>query len=244
MRWAGLCKIEGPQRESSGKRCVPQFRHRRFPFPELPCLELTLLDLLRQLDSANGDCRVVESFESQHRPNPQFESPVVLFDEIVQVLARSHFYSARQFAGLLHFPHGAMRCGIGVQRDLGGCAPVLYRITEKGLGSVDITVSAQEEIVGPAGLVHGPIQIDPTAPDLYICLVHPPESPNWTSISIPTLLEFWQVMPDAAQNRGVRQRDAPIRHHDHQVSKAQLEARVPADTQDDDLSIEMSSLEH
>src|SRR5215471_3998689 len=114
MRWAGLCRIEGPQRESSGKRRVPLFRHRRFPFPELACLELTLLDLLRQLDSADGDCRVVEAFESQHRPDPLFDSAVVLFDEIVQVLARSHFYSTRKFAGLLHLSHGAMRRRVGV----------------------------------------------------------------------------------------------------------------------------------
>ena len=37
-----------------GKRRVPQFRHRRVPIPELPCFELTLLDVLRQLVSANG----------------------------------------------------------------------------------------------------------------------------------------------------------------------------------------------
>jgi len=98
MRRAGLYQIEGPQRESSSKRRIPQLRHSRFPVPELPCLELTLLDLLRQLDSANSDCRVVESFESQHRPNPLFDAAVVLFHEIVQVLARSHFYSARKFA--------------------------------------------------------------------------------------------------------------------------------------------------
>jgi len=42
-------------------------------------------------------------------------------------------------------------------------APVLHCIAEKGLGSVDIPVSAQEEIDGPAGPVHGPIQVDPEA---------------------------------------------------------------------------------
>jgi hypothetical protein len=41
----------------------------------------------------------------------------------------------------------------------------------------------------------------------------------------------------------VRQRDALIRHHDHQVPQTQFETRVPADTEDDDLSVEMSSLE-
>src|SRR5207248_6060678 len=62
--------------------------------PELACLELALLNLLRQLDSTNSDRRVVESFESEHRPNPLFHPTVILFDEIVQVLARSHSHSA------------------------------------------------------------------------------------------------------------------------------------------------------
>jgi hypothetical protein len=50
-------------------------------------------------------------------------------------------------------------------------------------------------------------------------------------------------MLDPARNRGVRQHDASVRHHDDQISQAQFEARVPADTEDDDLSIEMPSLE-
>jgi hypothetical protein len=104
---------------SSGKRRIPQFRHSRFPIPELACLELTLFDLLRQFDSAYSDRRVIEPFESEHRPNPLFDSPVVLFDEIVQVLARSHFYSARKFASLVHLPHGAMRRRIdGMRRSI------------------------------------------------------------------------------------------------------------------------------
>jgi hypothetical protein len=50
-------------------------------------------------------------------------------------------------------------------------------------------------------------------------------------------------MLDPTQNRRMRQRNASIRHHNHQVSQAQFETRVPAHTQDDDLSVEMSSLE-
>jgi hypothetical protein len=41
----------------------------------------------------------------------------------------------------------------------------------------------------------------------------------------------------------MRQPDASVRHHDHQISQAQLEAGIPANTQDDDLSVEMPSLE-
>src|SRR5262249_30639623 len=76
-----------------------------------------------------------------------------------------------------------------------------------------------------------------------ICLVHSPGSANRTSSAAPALLEFRQIMLGPAQNRGVRQRDASVRHHDDQISQAQFEARLPAHTQDDDLSIEMPSLE-
>src|SRR5580704_1568384 len=78
---------------SSGERRTAHFRHARLATPELAGLELALFDLLRQLDSANGDGCVVESFESEHRLDPLFDSPVVLFDEIVQLLPRSDSHS-------------------------------------------------------------------------------------------------------------------------------------------------------
>ncbi len=37
--------------------------------------------------------------------------------------------------------------------------------------------------------------------------------------------------------------DPPIRHHDHKVPQAQLEARVPAHAPNDDLSVEVPSFE-
>src|SRR5437868_13229897 len=119
---------------SSGKCSIPEFRRSPFPMPELACLELALLNLLRQLDSTNSDRRVVESFESEHWPNPLFHPTVILFDEIVQVLARSHAHSARKLAGVMHFSHCAMRRRIAGQRDLGGFALVVHRIAERGLG--------------------------------------------------------------------------------------------------------------
>ena len=37
--------------------------------------------------------------------------------------------------------------------------------------------------------------------------------------------------------------DPPIRHHDHQISQAQLKARVPAHAQNDNLPVEVPSFE-
>src|SRR5580704_981162 len=57
-----------------------------------------------------------------------------------------------------------------------------------------------------------PIQVGPSSANRYICLVHPPGSPDRTSVSAPALLEFRQVVLETAENRCVRQRDGSIRH--------------------------------
>jgi hypothetical protein len=41
----------------------------------------------------------------------------------------------------------------------------------------------------------------------------------------------------------MRHENAAVRHHDYQIPQAQLEARVPGDTQDDDLPVEVPSFE-
>src|SRR5579872_2996186 len=69
---------------------VPQFRHRGIAPAEFARLELSLLDLLCQLDSADRYDRVVESLESQHGPDSLLHPPVVLLHQIVQILARSN----------------------------------------------------------------------------------------------------------------------------------------------------------
>src|SRR5450432_294865 len=83
--WLKRCEL--------GSRCqcrVPQFRHRRIAPAEFARLELPLLDLLCQLDARDRYYRVIELLESQHRPDPLLHSPMVLFHQIVQVLAGSN----------------------------------------------------------------------------------------------------------------------------------------------------------
>src|SRR6267143_7069000 len=42
-----------------------------------------LLDLLCQLDAADGHCRVVEPFESEHRPDALLDPPMVLVNGLI-----------------------------------------------------------------------------------------------------------------------------------------------------------------
>ena len=81
---------------------------------------------------------------------------------------------------------------------------------------------------------------------LRIVLVRDPSgrrSADGPSIALPALLEFRQVVLDPTQDGRVREGNASIRHHDHQVSEAQFETCVPADAKNDDLSVEMPSAE-
>jgi hypothetical protein len=41
----------------------------------------------------------------------------------------------------------------------------------------------------------------------------------------------------------MRHRQAALGHHLHQVSQAQLEAKIPAHAQDDDFAVEVATLE-
>src|ERR1700728_3091972 len=99
------------------------------------------------------------------------------------------------------------------------------------------------EIDGLPGFVHRPIQIHPFAALLYIGLVHPPGSAHSAGKAPPALLEFRRVVLHPPQNRRVRQAQAPFAHYGDQVSIAELKAQIPADAQDHDLLIEMSTFE-
>src|SRR5215471_10025974 len=147
---------------------------------------------------------------------------MVLFDQVIKILAGSDLHSPRKFPIFLHLPHRPMGCCIGVRGDLRRFTRVLHRSAEKALGRIHIPLSAQKEIDRSPCLIHRPVEVDPMSADLYIRLIHPPGSADWPSITLPPLLEFRQVMLDPTENRGVGQRNAPIRHHDDQVARLNL----------------------
>src|SRR5438132_5384593 len=50
-------------------------------------------------------------------------------------------------------------------------------------------------------------------------------------------------MLDPPQNGRVSHADAPLSHHGHQVSKTQLKAQIPTNTQDHDFLVEVPTFE-
>jgi len=72
---------------SGGQNSRPDCRRCRRSARQLSDLELSFLDLFRQFDAADRDCRRVESLEPQHRHNPLFYPAMILLHDIVQIFA-------------------------------------------------------------------------------------------------------------------------------------------------------------
>ena len=78
---------------------------------------------------------------------------------------------------------------------------------------------------------------------LYVGLVHSPGSADGASEPFPALLEFRRGMLHPPQNCRVGHAYAPCAHHSDQVSITELKAQIPADAQNHDLPIEVSTFE-
>src|SRR5580704_19380849 len=137
-----------------------------------------------------------------------FYSSVVLFDEIVQVLAASNSNSLWQLALRSQFRNCSVRCSIGIERNLGRNPLALHGLSEKRFGRVHVPVPAQIIIDGLAGFVHRPVEVDPRALHLYIRLITAPGAAHSTGVSSPSLLKLRTVMLYPPQNCGVRHGDA------------------------------------
>src|SRR5260370_22326400 len=112
---------------------------------------------------------------------------MVLFDQIIQVLAGADLHSTRKFAYRFQLSHRTMRGRVGVQSDLRGYTGALHRAAEKRFGGVDIPVPAEKEIHRLARFVDGAGQINPLPTNLIIGLIHPRVSADRPTLSPPSV---------------------------------------------------------
>ena len=54
-------------------------------------IELPLADHVHGLDAGNEDARSAKNLEPEHRPYDSFDRPMILLDDIVEVLALAQF---------------------------------------------------------------------------------------------------------------------------------------------------------
>ena len=109
--------------------------------------ELSLADAMHQFDAGDRNRCGREALEAQHRGNSLFHAPMVLLDQIVQVLRRPQLRLGGQQAIGFQLTHRAVRRGIAVQNVVtlvmdGG----LYQNVEGNLKSVWAKLEEQRSV--------------------------------------------------------------------------------------------------
>lgn len=66
-----------------GENSRPSLRSSSGSARQLSRLELMFPNLLSELDAADRDCCCLEPFESEHRPDPVFDSAMVLLHNVI-----------------------------------------------------------------------------------------------------------------------------------------------------------------
>ena len=131
-----------------------------------------------------------------------------------------------------------------IQRNrLRGESLALDRFREEGLGSSHIAPGAEPKIDRLASPVNCTVKIDPLASDLHVRFVDSPRLTSCRGKAVPAFDELRREALHPAHDRRMRQRQPALGHHLDQVAEAELVARVPAHAQDDDLAIEMQTVE-
>src|SRR5450755_2618791 len=129
-----------------------------------------------------------------------------------------------------------MRGRVPIQRNRLRRTLALDRLAEEGLGRSDVPFGAQMEVDCLAGPVDSAVQVAPLASNLHVRLVNAPGPSHRSAPLVPALDELGCVALHPAHDRRVRKRQAPLGHHLHQVSQAQLEPQVPPHAHDDDFA--------
>src|SRR5260370_19404267 len=142
---------------------------------QTPQSELSLADAMHQLDAGNRGRRILEVLEACHHSDALLDAPMVLLNQVVQVLRRAQLRVSGQRAIGFQRAHRTVRCSVAVQCDcLRGALLAFERFAKEHLGRRDVALGAQPEVDRPARPVNGTVEVAPLASDLDVCLVDAP----------------------------------------------------------------------
>lgn len=90
-------------------------------------------------------------------------------------------------------------------------------------------------------LVDSAVEVVPLCPDGHIGFVDAPGGTDRSGEPLPAFFNLRDVATHPSENRRVRNDDPSLRHHFHQISVREPVGDIPADTECDDVGVEMAS---
>ena len=202
--------------------------------------ELPLANSMRQFDASNCDGRVRERFEPSHRRTASLDRPMILLNDVVEILASPHVQVPPTGVLTPQQPQRATSRDVTVERHLPWDARSVrgMRLTKERFRGIDSTVTAQQKSYRLAVLVDGSVKIVPLGFDRDVRLIDPPRRADESREPVPTLLEPRDVPRHPSKYRRVRDLHAALDHHLHEIPIRQPIRDVPAHAQLDDGGVE------
>lgn len=204
--------------------------------------DLPLAECVHDLDAGDDDASAMERLKAQHRSDDALDRPVVLLDDVVEVLALPN-RDRRVMLGVVAFDAGGVGAAL-VNRDALRKAVVPDGPGEKPLRRRPITFGGEHEVHGVTGLVHRAIEVLPVPTDLDVGLVHAPTRSNGALPSTKGLFHDRHQLDDPTMNRGVIDAYATLLHHLFEVAQAQGIGHVPPHAHQHDLQGKPQPLDH
>ena len=143
------------------KHCFPYLQDHGHRASDLRCVELSFFDFVCQLDSTQRYFRIPKYLESKHWITSLLHLPVILLNQVIQVLVGPDERLSGQDAFGLQFGDGLMGRLIAVERDLLRNLIITDRLLEEAYGGRFIPVLSQQEIYSLALLIDRAVEIAP-----------------------------------------------------------------------------------
>src|SRR5271166_4283781 len=179
------------------------------------------------------------------RVDTAFDRPVILFQDVIEVLHRSMLAVLLQNT-LVFELHNRRRVGgvlVGVDDSRRRMVCSAERFGKKALGRGRILLGREKEVEGGAGRIHHSIQVAPLALDPDVGFVHPPIVVGRFEPRAQASFHFRRVTLDPSPHRDVIGVQAPLGEQLLHVAVGKREAQVPTDRKQDHLRFKLAPLE-
>jgi hypothetical protein len=178
---------------------------------------LPFLDHVHQFDAAQNDARAVEILEPEHRSDSAFDGPMVLLDDVVQILDLTNL-DGRLALGI----HRVKRSQIGATFVDGyrlGRAVLTDCLFEEAPGSSLVPLGPEQKIDGVARLIRCPVKILPRALNLDIGFINPPALADRPLVLAKSLLVQRYHLDNPAMHRRMIDANVTLSHHFLEIAK-------------------------
>src|SRR3954469_20795215 len=166
-----------------------------------------------------------QTAKAQPRPDQAFDAPMVLLNDVVEVLDLAQPREAPQLTLALHRRDRGRIGRILVHRERARVPRVRLpkRLAEEPPGGRGIALGREQKVNRLAATVHRAIQVGPAAFHFDVCLVDPPRAVTPVQVWPDPLLQLWRISLDPAEDGRVVHRDATVLQHKLKIAIADRE---------------------